>query len=310
MNIRQLRFFEEAARRGSFSAAALAQHVTVQAVSKSISELADELGGRLFERSGKGVVLTPLGAAILDPAQKAVASFDAVGAVAESWRRVENARSGLRIALVTPPFAKHQLVCGLISRLLSHTLDVSTEVSVSLGPDALAGLRAGTVDALVTIGRLDAPHCVCSTIGTVSPGVFLGGSHPLAHKRTLTFEDLRPYPVLRSEAIDGFNDTILASCQRRGLASVPVDVSTDAEVVDLLERRQGFIMSVHLKALSVRPFAVIHELDPADAVPVPVCLVTLEGATRPEIERLKGLVRGELPLLKRLLDSEGNVGRY
>ena len=291
MNIRQLRFFEEAARRGSFSAAALAQHVTVQAVSKSISELEDELGDRLFERSGKGVVLTPLGAAILDPAQKAVASFDAVGAVAESWRRVENARSGLRIALVTPPFAKHQLVCGLISRLLSHTLDVSTEVSVSLGPDALAGLRAGTVDALVTIGRLDAPH-------------------PLAHKRTLTFEDLRPYPVLRSEAVDGFNDTILASYQRRGLASAPVDVSTDAEVVDLLERRQGFIMSVHLKALSVRPFTVIHELDPADAAPVPVCLVTLEGATRPEIERLKGLVRGELPLLKRLLDSEGSVGSY
>lgn len=69
MNIRQLQFFRRAADTGSFSDAARAEGVTVQAVSKSMHELEEELGGRLFVREGRGIRLTPLGEALLEPAQ-------------------------------------------------------------------------------------------------------------------------------------------------------------------------------------------------------------------------------------------------
>ena len=71
MNVRQLRFFCLAARDGTFSAAAREEGVTVQAVSKSIHELEEELGGALFARAGKGMALTPLGEKILEPAPAA-----------------------------------------------------------------------------------------------------------------------------------------------------------------------------------------------------------------------------------------------
>ena len=61
MNIRQLQFFYRTERTGTFSAAAREYGVTVQAVSKSIHELEEELGSALFVREGRGMRLTPLG---------------------------------------------------------------------------------------------------------------------------------------------------------------------------------------------------------------------------------------------------------
>ena len=304
MNIRQLVFFCRAARSGNFTVAAQEEGVSVQAVSKSIHELEEELGGQLFVRAGRGMSLTPLGRTLLEPALKTVESFDSVERVAASWPDTTQ-RSDLRLALVSPPFFKHEFICGIIARLMTHSLGVETHLGVSVGESALTSLRAGTLDALFTIGRLDVPDCTCVQIGTVTPGVFMGRRHPLRGRHSLTFADLEPYPVLWNDRIDGFNETVLVTCRKAGLASPLVNVDTNEGVVDFLENRDGYIMGVYLKALSILPFATMHDLDPADAPTVPVCLVLPEGPRRPEVERLDQFCRNEFSLLKRLLSSEG-----
>lgn len=59
-----VRVFEAAARHGSFTAAANELCVTVTAVSHQIHQLEAVLGRKLFERSGRAVVLTDLGMSI------------------------------------------------------------------------------------------------------------------------------------------------------------------------------------------------------------------------------------------------------
>ena len=295
MNIRQLQFFYRAACLGNFSATAREENVTVQAVSKSMHELEEELGGRLFEREGRGVRLTPLGEALLEPARKAVESFESVGQLADAWGREPTPRSDLRLALVTPPFSKHEFICGIMARLMTHSLGVETHLSVRTGSGALA---------------LDAPGCSCTQIGTVTPGVFLGRRHPLRGRRLLSFDDLAPYPALWNDEIDGFNETVLVSCRQKGLSSPLATINTNEEVVDFLENRNGYIMGVNLKALSILPFAAMHGLDPTEAPAVPVCLVLLEGPRRAEVERLNQFCRSEFSLMKKLLSSEGTVTGY
>lgn len=310
MNIRQLQFFYQTACTGAFSAAAREEGVTVQAVSKAMHELQDELGGELFVRDGRGVRLAPLGEALLEPARIAVESFASVEQVASSWREGAEPRKGLELALVTPPFAKHEFICGIVARLMSRSLGIETSLSVSTGADALARLRAGSLDALFTIGRLDAPGCSRTQVGTVTPGVFLGRNHPLRGKRQLTFADLAPYPVLWNDEIDGFNETVLVACQKHGLASPLAHIRTSEEVVDFLENRDGCIMGVNLKALSILPFAMMHGLDPAEAPTIPVCLVMLERTRRPEAERLDQFCQKEFSLMKLLLNSDNTVTGY
>lgn len=310
MNIRQLQFFHRTACAGTFSAAAREYGVTVQAVSKSIHELEEELGGALFVREGRGMRLTPLGEALLEPARKAVESVASVEQAAVQWREGPAARKDLRLALITPPFSKHEFICGIMARLMTHSLGVETHLSVRTGAGALAELRTGTIDALFTIGRLNAPNCTCTQIGTVAPGVFLGRRHPLCGRRLLSFEDLAPYPVLWNDEIDGFNETVLVACRQKGLASPLANINTNEEVVDFLENRDGYIMGVNLRALSILPFAAMHGLDPIEAPAVPVCLVLTEGPHRTEVERLNQFCRSEFSLMKKLLSSEGTVTGY
>jgi DNA-binding transcriptional LysR family regulator len=68
-----LRFFEAAARLGSFVQAAQELHVTHGAVSRQIRALEDRLGQALFERRNRAVFLTPAGIALQQTCDQAFA---------------------------------------------------------------------------------------------------------------------------------------------------------------------------------------------------------------------------------------------
>ena len=304
MNIRQLQYFYLAACYGSFSEAARAEGVSVQAVSKAIIELEEELGQSLFFREGRSISLTGFGRALVGPAREAVASFDAVSRAAEAYDMADDAsQQALRIVLVSPPFAKYELVCSALSQLISHMIGTKTHITIGKGADALADLRAGNIDALITIGTFADARCVTRVLGNVSVGAFMGKKHPLRRKRLVSFEDLEPYPVLVNKDIDSFNDTILSACQRCGLNSDAVEIETDAEVADFLEYRDGYVLGVYLKALDIKPLAAMHKIDPADAPAIPICVVTLKGKQGEKYERLDRFVSGEFPLLKRMFNE-------
>lgn len=66
MELYHLQCFYEVARAGSFTAAAKALHISQSALSKAVALLEDREGVTLFERSKKGVALTPLGGIVFD----------------------------------------------------------------------------------------------------------------------------------------------------------------------------------------------------------------------------------------------------
>jgi DNA-binding transcriptional LysR family regulator len=72
-----LRFFETAARLGSFIKAADELHLTHGAVSRQIRLLEDALGTALFERRNRGVFLTPQGEQLSAAVQQAFERLDA-----------------------------------------------------------------------------------------------------------------------------------------------------------------------------------------------------------------------------------------
>lgn len=69
MDVRELRYFLAIARFGSFSRAALHLNITQPALSRKLKKLEEELGGHLFIRTQKGVVLTETGTMLLPQAE-------------------------------------------------------------------------------------------------------------------------------------------------------------------------------------------------------------------------------------------------
>src|SRR5471030_962937 len=75
MELRQLEYFIAVAEEANFTRAAERVHISQSGVSAQIRQLERELGCDLFDRSGRSVQLTEVGAAVLP---HACAALDAV----------------------------------------------------------------------------------------------------------------------------------------------------------------------------------------------------------------------------------------
>lgn len=99
MELRHLRYFIVLAEELHFGNAARRLHITQPPLSFAIRQLEDSLGTRLFVRDSRSVRLTPVGAAFLPEAIRAVAQAQAAE---ETGRALASGQSGrLRIAFTS-----------------------------------------------------------------------------------------------------------------------------------------------------------------------------------------------------------------
>src|SRR5687768_6707908 len=129
--LRALQYLAAAAAEKSFAGAARVQGVTVPAIARMIKALEDHLGLLLFERSHRGLTLTPAGASYLEACAPLVAEL----AAADDHVRSSDARlKGTLVIGVQEVIAKGCLLAALPifhSRHPDIELDVRDFLSVT-----------------------------------------------------------------------------------------------------------------------------------------------------------------------------------
>src|SRR5262249_40402988 len=101
MELQQIRYFLAVERHASFSRAADACEVSQPALTQAVKKLEDEVGGELFHREGKRLVLTALGRLLQPALEQAVDGAQSARQLAENFKRLRQVplRLGLQASI-------------------------------------------------------------------------------------------------------------------------------------------------------------------------------------------------------------------
>lgn len=154
MDLTRLQYFAAVAEAGSFSRAAAALHLTQPSLSRQVQLLEAELRQRLFERTGRGAVLTEAGAALL---QHARGIFDlAERASTDMAERQSNPRGRVTVGL--PPRVAHVITADLVERFHGRFPQAAISVVEGLSIRLREWLIAGKVDVAVLFDPPPSPQ--------------------------------------------------------------------------------------------------------------------------------------------------------
>src|SRR5277367_2103695 len=112
IELRHLRYFVAVAEEESFTAAAEQVHVAQQVLSSQVRKLEDAVGTRLLQRTSRGVLLTPAGAAFLTAARETLATLDRGVTAARNAARVTSGILSVGISLTAGGDARSMLLSG------------------------------------------------------------------------------------------------------------------------------------------------------------------------------------------------------
>ena len=200
METQLLEVFRTVARYGSITAAARQLRFTQSAVSRQIATLEAEIGGQVFDRLPRGVVLTEEGRALLPHAEAVLSRLTAARRDLETLRGL----GGGRLRVGAFPTA----VAALVPRALASFRDAYPDVALSLvegvTPVLLDRLTAGDADVAVVSSspagpldpaRLDLHHLMDERLL-----VAVSRDHRLARRRTVRLADLADDPFVVGSA--------------------------------------------------------------------------------------------------------------
>jgi DNA-binding transcriptional LysR family regulator len=91
--------FAKVAEERSYAGAARRMDVSVATVSRAVSRLEDRLGGRLFNRSSRGLALTDFGRGLADQAARVYAEAQEIECVAVETSRHPRGRLAVSSAI-------------------------------------------------------------------------------------------------------------------------------------------------------------------------------------------------------------------
>lgn len=230
MNLQQLRYVAEVARRGlNISAAAAALHTSQPGISKRIRELEAELGIEIFVRAGKRITaLTEPGRAVVAIAERILA--ETVNLKRAGQEYAERSAGVLTVA-TTHTQARYALprAVAAFKRLYPKVQLVIHQGSPT---QICAQVAAGDADLGIATEQIaEHPALAAFPCYEWNRCVVVPPRHPLLRQRPLTLETLARHPIVTYDYAYANRSLVSRSFAQRGLAPEIVLTAFDSDVI-------------------------------------------------------------------------------
>jgi LysR family transcriptional regulator, nitrogen assimilation regulatory protein len=186
------KLFMDAAELGSLSKVAVAYGTSQPHISRQISELEQECGGRLFQRTGRGVVLTELGQRIAPKVRAWMANTEQL---ANDVRTSAGTPIG-KVRLGSLPSTAHPLVSTLFKQLKERYPLIQLAVREGQGSQLETWLEDGSVDLAILYRTSGSPKNGDTYLVETSTYLVGAAGDPLTSRPTVRFSALHDLPLV------------------------------------------------------------------------------------------------------------------
>lgn len=235
---RQLAGLVELVRRGSFTRAASALHITQSALSKQIAQLEDRLGRPLLERGSARLRLTEAGEVVLRRAEEMLGVGRELLAELDDLDR--EVRGELRLGL--PMFGADALFTALFVEYLGRYPGVRVHLEEGGSKAVEQALLAGEMEIGATLTPSNPafdylPFC------DEPLDVLMPAGHPRAGAGSVALVELADTPFLLYEQSFTLNDRLLLACRQAGFVPREGGRSGQADfLATLVAAGQGVVL--------------------------------------------------------------------
>ncbi len=264
MTLKQLRYVAAVAEIGNITGAAKALFITQPSLTMAIHELEEEYGITIFVRSNKGIELTPDGEEFLGYARQVLEQTELLDDhYTKNVRKQRFCVSGQHYSFAVEAFVRLLKDCDF-KKYEFHMRETKTYDLI----DDVANLRSdigilymNKFNETVIKKTLKDRDLVFYPLFRAKPHVFVSKRSPLASKKSLTLEDLKPYPRLSYEQ-GGHNSFYFSE-------EILSTVDCDKEI-QVLDRASLFNMLRGLDGYTICSGVISSELNGEDILAIPL----------------------------------------
>lgn len=200
MTLTQLRYIAKVAECGSITEAARQLYITQPSLSAAVRDLEAELGISIFNRTAKGISLTPDGSEFLSYARQIIEQTELIE------QRYSNATPAKRLCAISTQhyaFAVDAFVALIksvntkeyeLTLRESRTYDIFEDVAGYRSEIGIIYLSSFNEKVLRKLMREN--HLTYTPLYNAQPHIFVRNTHPVANKKSVTLEDMKDYPYL------------------------------------------------------------------------------------------------------------------
>jgi len=296
VDLKQLEYFRHVAELGSFTRAASFLSVVQPALSRQVRQLEAELGQNLFDRNGRGVVLTDAGTRLLEHTRGILTQIGRARQELEDQRKGDSGHFTLGL----PPSLGRSVTVPLVKAFAAQLPNARLATVEGLSAYILEWLSVGRVDCALVYNAPTAPNVDLQPL--LDEQLFLISPLPARAARkgrkSITLSQIADHPLIipsRPHAMRMSVETALAA------VGVKIKVAHEIEcipaIIDLVRQGHGYAV-LPLNAVKSTQWASEVLVRPILAPMLKTSLSIATSAQRPQS-----------PLLRKAIDVVRDIVR-
>ncbi|MET3971710.1 LysR substrate-binding domain-containing protein [Bradyrhizobium sp. S3.9.1] len=213
MTLEQLRIFAAVADKQHVTQAARELNLTQSATSAAIAALEGRYGVKLFDRVGRGIVLTHMGRSFLGEARAVLARAHAAEQVLRDFAGL---KAGRLVIAASQTVGSYWLPARLLAFQAAHP-GIELDVKIANTEQVATDVREGMADVGFIEGDIDDAALSARRVGGDMLVAVVGAGHPLASQRKLPHDWMTRTPWILREPGSGTRAMFERALKKRGV---------------------------------------------------------------------------------------------